>query len=99
MSEAHEASVLHLADPVSGETVTLAVWGQGVTTRLPRTDRIAFVGGDATEEIIVSWEDAVAVVGHRLRPDGRTPARWTTDGFPDRRELARLRSRALPPPR
>ncbi len=92
------ASVM-LVEGTSKGLISLCSWTQGVVTLLPRTDRIAFVSpgeGDHPSNVMqVPWDEAIAVVGDLMKPQGLRPERWRVDAFPTPEELSALQGRAV----
>jgi hypothetical protein len=72
-------------------------WTEGVPTLLPTTDLIAFVwdlsGNRRTA--LVSWANAVSIVGHYLKPTDEDPPRTRVDEFPNIVELVELQKHVI----
>jgi hypothetical protein len=84
------AAVLLRTDDASGELRSVCTWTAGVRTLLPRADEIAFVPGESasdSEISLVSWDRAVAALGHAMEAQGLLPERWLVDSFPSEDEL------------
>jgi hypothetical protein len=76
-----------------GGFFSYCVWGDGIVSLLPRTDKIAFVRGPGEERgepLMVRWKSALDVVGDLLAPTDFYPERYRVDRFPTEAELGRL---------
>jgi len=81
------------------QVASYATWTKTVPTLLPHADFIGFIELDGTEPDLkpnmigmVPWDRVMKLLGARLRPDGRSPPRWSTgDYFPTKAELASLK--------
>jgi hypothetical protein len=79
----------------TGEIRSYTTWTKSVPTMLPRAEVVVFVEVGANEKPkvlgMVPWDRVIAVCGHHLKPDGRTPERWaTSDWFPSEADLAQM---------
>lgn len=77
----------------SGGFFSYCVWGDGIVSLLPRTDKIAFVSGlgeERTEPLMVEWNPALGVIGDLITPLDLYPERYRVERFPTEAELGRL---------
>lgn len=88
------ASYFALEKTDTGEIRSYCAWSAGVVTFLPKTDYIYFFrprdsqNGDIVAT--VSWAEAEAVLGDRIKPVGIYPERYLVEGFPTEEEIAAL---------
>jgi hypothetical protein len=85
--------------PTVGPVYSVCSWAPCVSL-LPRTERIAIVdttaGGEKARPLVVPWEAAVAIVGHRMKQQPRYRLeRYLVEEFPSESEMAELRARAV----
>jgi hypothetical protein len=73
-----------------GSVFTCAVWGEGEDGLLPRSEWVAFHGGDNTTLGVARFEKVMSVLAHRLEVGTQWPPRWRTRGFPTPQELTAL---------
>jgi hypothetical protein len=74
---------------------TYCVWGKGVVSLLPRTDKIAFMEGEGLQPAIVDWDQASAVVGDLMEMQELYPTRYRVEQFPMVEQLAILAKTSL----
>lgn len=79
-----------MLDRRSGRPFCMTFWADGMASLLPRADAIAFK--TAAEVIVVPWDAATPIVGHRMTPTEHYPARLQVETFPGAAELERLRA-------
>jgi hypothetical protein len=88
------ASLLLLRTETSDALTSWCSWGRGVRALLPRADLVVFgIPGESEEEYRhwrVPWDEAVALVGDRMEPQGLVPERWLVgaESFPGEEQLA-----------
>ncbi len=88
------ASVMLMEDRRTGRLETVAAWGQGVDTLLPRVDRIGFIMPAAKDSLhLVDWDVAWKTVGALMKAVGHAPERFRVQEFPNAEQLAAMRSR------
>jgi hypothetical protein len=82
-------------DP-QGHASSFCSWGDGISSLLPRTERIAFVAEstDGRPRMLadVPWRKAQGVVGHLMQPTRYYPGYVRVELFPSDEELAELRA-------
>jgi hypothetical protein len=66
----------------------MTFWADGLSSLLPQADVIAFK--TAAEVIVVPWDAAMPIVGHRMAHTEHYPVRLRVDSFPTADELDRL---------
>ncbi len=91
------ASVMVTERPDTAALISMSTWTLGVPTLLPRADTVVFVapGANAENRIVrVPWEEAVAVMGESMAPQGLFLERWLVETFPDAGQLAELEARS-----
>lgn len=84
------ANYAPMQDRRSGRPFCMTFWADGMASLLPRADAIAFK--TATEVIVVPWDAATAIVGHRMTPTEHYPVRLRVGTFPSAAELGQLRA-------
>jgi hypothetical protein len=84
------ANYAPMQDRRTGRSFGMTFWADGMSSLLPRADVIAFKTAD--EVILVPWDAAMPVVGHRMTQTDDYPARLRVDSFPSVDELERLRA-------
>ena len=73
------------------DVFSLASWGKGVDTLLPRTDRLSLMTEPGGEMKIARWEDVAEVVGDMLqRVDELYPVRYRVREFPSPEQLDQI---------
>lgn len=72
----------------SRETLSFCAWSSGITSILPRTDKIALVHGEGAAPAVVSWGKAAEVFGDLMKPLGMYPERYRVDDFPTPSQIA-----------
>jgi hypothetical protein len=72
-------------------------WTEGVPTLLPTADLIAFVWdlSGNRKTALVSWANAIAIVGHYFKSTDEDPPRTRVDEFPNPAELAELQKHVI----
>ena len=82
--------------PDTGDISSYAVWSEGLTTLLPRADRIAFVqpSRPEREQVVgmIPWDRVVHAFGNRMAPQNLYPERWRVEDFPPANEILNLRN-------
>lgn len=82
--DVHAASFSVVERVDDGGLVCYCVWGEGVTSLLPETNKVVLIGaGGDDPAALTDWERVVEVAGHLLEETGDYPRRWRTLGFPD----------------
>jgi hypothetical protein len=84
------ASYAPMQDRRTGRAFGMTFWADGMSSLLPRADVVAFK--TAAEVILVPWDAAMPVVGHRMAQTDHYPIRLRVDSFPSVDELDRLRA-------
>jgi hypothetical protein len=77
-----------MRDRRSGRPFCMTFWADGLSSLLPQADVIAFK--TAAEVIVVPWDAAMPIVGHRMAHTEHYPVRLRVDSFPTADELDRL---------
>ncbi len=70
-------------------------WTQDVPSWLPRTDIVAFnkaLPNNEWDRALVSWEDAIRICGHYMKPQSEDPPRWFVNEFPNDAEWQQLQA-------
>lgn len=81
-----------------GRIWTYCVWARDAGAILPETEDVFFYEPDE-ESLQVSWSDVHEIVGNCLeRMPGANPPRWRCTGWPDDKQMAQLRQRAIRKP-
>jgi hypothetical protein len=86
----------------TGDILTAAAWVDGVSSLLPKTDRIDFVrlGSDDRKEVQAAWSAPFAkaqqILGDMMQPIGDVPERWLVQSFPSEEQLKLLESEGKP---
>jgi len=84
------ANYAPMQDRRTGRAFGMTFWADGMSSLLPRADVIAFK--TAAEVILVPWDAAMPVVGHRIAETEHYPIRLRVGSFPSSDELDRLRA-------
>lgn len=71
-------------------TYTIASWAKGITTWLPRIDKIGFFDPATKTMKLVSWDSARRVVGDFMEPVELYPPRWSVSRFPTDEQFAAM---------
>lgn len=85
-----------------GELFTSSVWVEGMSTLLPKTDRIDFIrvppGGTPENGKVwsITWEVAAETVPGLMQTTGDLPERWMVSGFPTEEQLEQMNKRSAP---
>ena len=93
--ECFVSSLMPIRDPATGAPQSAATWSKGVRCLLPRTDVIAFVEPQLSDNKaliygLVPWGTAAAVMGDMLEPQGVYPERYLVKGFPSDEQIAEM---------
>jgi hypothetical protein len=75
--------------------LSLTQWTKNVASLLPKADRLALLDMDTREMLIVPWQQAAALLGDELTPQGMHPERYLVSGYPDAATLKKLRAVAV----
>jgi hypothetical protein len=86
--------------PDEGPSFTIVNWMKDYPSMLPKADQVAFVLAPDPEHPTVlglaPWDRVMKVVGPHLKPNGRMPTYWATDGwFPSEAQLKQLALKPL----
>lgn len=84
------ATFMVMQDNKTGQLRSIASWGDGVPTLLPKTDLVAFVQAATDQSMLVSWEDAQRVCGELMQPTQHVPVRFEVRAFPTAAQLMEL---------
>jgi hypothetical protein len=84
------ANYAPMQDRRTGRAFGMTFWADGMSSLLPRADVIAFKPAD--EVILVPWDAAMPIVGHRMTRTDHYPVRFRVDTFPSVDSLDRLRA-------
>jgi hypothetical protein len=84
------ANYAPMQDRRTGRAFGMTFWADGMSSLLPRADEIAFK--TTNEVILVPWDAAMPIVGHRMTRTDDHPVRFRVDCFPSVEELDRLRA-------
>jgi hypothetical protein len=84
------ANYAPMQDRRTGRAFGMTFWADGMSSLLPRADEIAFK--TANEVILVPWDAAMPIVGHRMAQTDHYPVRLRVDSFPSVDELEPLRA-------
>lgn len=84
------ANYAPMQDRRTGRAFGMTFWADGMSSLLPRADVVAFK--TAAEVILVPWDAAMPVVGHRMAQTEHYPIRLRVDSFPSVDELDQLRA-------
>jgi hypothetical protein len=87
------ANYAPMQDRRSRRLFCMTFWADGISSLLPRADAIAFK--TAAEVIVVPWDAAMPIVGHRMTPTEHYPGRIRVETFPGAAELERLTAVAI----
>jgi hypothetical protein len=79
-----------MQDRRTGRAFGMTFWADGMSSLLPRADTIAFK--PQAEVILVPWDAAMPIVGHRMTRTDDYPIRHRVDSFPSVDELEQLRA-------
>jgi len=86
-----------------GNVFSFAQWSYGVSTLLPRANRVVLMRMDESAKLTVDdilcvpWADFLGIVGECIvRDPALDPPRWRTKSWPDESKMARLRMAAVP---
>jgi hypothetical protein len=84
------ANYAPMQDRRTGRAFGMTFWADGMSSLLPRADVVAFKTAD--EVILVPWDAALPIVGHRMTQTEHYPIRFRVDSFPSVDSLDRLRA-------
>jgi hypothetical protein len=84
------ANYAPMQDRRTGRAFGMTFWADGMSSLLPRADTIAFK--PQAEVILVPWDAAMPIVGHRMTRTDDYPIRHRVSSFPSVEELERLRA-------
>jgi hypothetical protein len=74
-----------------GEVVTYCVWGEGVDSLLPVTEKVAFMkNGHESPAALGEWDRVMEVAGDLLEPTDHYPPRFRARRLPDDGALAAI---------
>ena len=91
------ASFMIVQEPAGRGPASYTVWGAGITTLLPRADRVAFTDvrsrrGYALHYGSAPWARVAQAVGHLMQPvPGLYPERLRVSSFPTRAQFRAMR--------
>lgn len=82
-------------DEATGRVRSYCMWGEGIETLLPRTDRVVLMASDDQERpahiaAASDWETVAAVAGDLLTLEDLYPERRRVSGFPTAEQLAEI---------
>lgn len=79
-----------------GVVFSYCVWGKGVDTYLPKTQKVMFLEEGQEGLIGGDWDVVQSVVGHLMEPvEDLYPPRWRVRDYPTAAELEQLRDSSL----
>ncbi len=71
-----------IQDNDTGELFSYAVWPKGVSTLLPKVDKLALLRSENDEPDFLEWDRVVEVTGDFMVPADMYPERFRVDEFP-----------------
>jgi hypothetical protein len=78
-------------ESLNGPPTSFTVWTDGITSLLPRTDKVSFIQGDSIrgDKIVAfaDWARVQDVVGDLMKPVGLYPQRFRVEQFPTGEQL------------
>lgn len=76
---------------------TTTGWVRGIPTLLPKVDVVAFVDRQTGIPAVVSWDDVVRVVSHRMQATGDVPPRYRVESYPTPAEMEAMGAEEIRP--
>ncbi len=84
------ASFTAMQDTSTGKIWTYCVWGKGVHSLLPRTDKVAFLEKDQ-KPLLVDWDRAMEAIGDLMEEVDMYPVRFRVTEYPTADQLQAMR--------
>lgn len=90
LTESFVASFSAMENKETGQLTSFSVWGDGVDTLLPKTQKVFFVRGEGDIPAVGAWEKVEEVVGHLMQKTDHYPTRYHVTEFPSDDELSAI---------